>query len=370
MSFEDLRLDPPLIKQNNNNNNNNNSNNKSPDDNNQGDVSTPEDSDFASASEPMISSLSIGVSKADRSQSMLTTTTSPTTTAGTVSSLGTTSTNSSCLADGHSASVAYHSHRPRHLQTTTSTEGNRMQSAELHRQQMQQQPQQQQQPQTLDESLDQHELYMNSTGTGFTNHSTGMKYSMKMSPYDDIDHGYDDDDDEEENDDEEFDFYTEENIAVNALATLEIILPHELLEKNLQIRIAPDVEDFDIIYRTTFHKVNPIILYCFERYDEKLSEVDIAHLQQLRTILPTSPILFAHIVDFDPSYQGCMSFSSSFSYNQHRNAFYNNTFGQYHPKGSPVFGGSTNVNNNTYVSTQSPTLDEGGNSGKSNHGKS
>ncbi|KAH7645034.1 dual specificity protein kinase-like protein [Dermatophagoides farinae] len=89
---------------------------------------------------------------------------------------------------------------------------------------------------------------------------------------------------------------------VNEMTTMEIVLPHELLEKNLQIRVAPDVESFDLIYRTTFSRTNPIIIYCFERSDEMLTETDRRHLQQLRQRMPSTPIFFAHIMDFNSVY--------------------------------------------------------------------
>lgn len=114
-----------------------------------------------------------------------------------------------------------------------------------------------------------------------------------------VDVGLDEDDDDD--DEEEFG----EIDFTNETTTLEIVLPHELLEKNLQIRVAPDVDNFETIYRTTFHRTNPIIIYCFERHNDKLSDIDSSHLQQLRHLMPSTPVLFAHIVDFDPTYHTC-----------------------------------------------------------------
>lgn len=137
-------------------------------------------------------------------------------------------------------------------------------------------------------------MMANTNHNGTTNHTKYTnRYHRSNNPYDD------DDDEVDENDYGEVD-------SVNEMTTLEIVLPHELLEKNLQIRVAPDVDNFDIIYRSTFYKTNPIIMYCFERYDDRLTDVDISHLDQLRQLMPSSPILFAHINDFDPSYHSCV----------------------------------------------------------------
>ena len=123
-------------------------------------------------------------------------------------------------------------------------------------------------------------------------------------------HDYDDEDEDDE--------YGEVD-SVNEMTTLEIVLPHELLEKNLQIRIAPDVENFDIIYKSTFHKTNPVIMFCFERYDDRLTETDIAQMNHLRHIMPSTPILFAHIVDFDPTYRATSNICRSPSIGQLNN---------------------------------------------------
>ncbi|KAI2802593.1 hypothetical protein BLOT_010051 [Blomia tropicalis] len=115
-------------------------------------------------------------------------------------------------------------------------------------------------------------MMANTNHNGTTNHTKYTnRYHRSNNPYDD------DDDEVDENDYGEVD-------SVNEMTTLEIVLPHELLEKNLQIRVAPDVDNFDIIYRSTFYKTNPIIMYCFERYDDRLTDVDISHLDQLRAL--------------------------------------------------------------------------------------
>ena len=138
------------------------------------------------------------------------------------------------------------------------------------------------------------------TSSAFSSHGTGRMggNSTRLSHFE-YRHEYDEDDDDDEQ-------YGEVD-SVNEMTTLEIVLPHELLEKNLQIRVAPDVDSFDIIYKSTFSKTNPIIMYCFERYDDKLTETDVAHLDALRQLMPSSPILFAHIVDFDPTYHTCLA---------------------------------------------------------------
>ncbi|KPM10147.1 dual specificity protein kinase-like protein [Sarcoptes scabiei] len=75
-----------------------------------------------------------------------------------------------------------------------------------------------------------------------------------------------------------------------------------MLEKNVQIRIAPDLEQFDLIYQTTLHRTNPIIIYCFESLDQHLTEIDHQHLSELKRRLPSMPIFFTQITDFDISY--------------------------------------------------------------------
>lgn len=139
------------------------------------------------------------------------------------------------------------------------------------------------------------------------NRRNNLPYDYRQSRY-----GGDEDDEDDDLEDDLEDEYGEVG-AVNEMTTLEIVLPHELLEKNLQIRVAPDVDSFDVIYKSTFHKTNPIIMYCFERYDDKLSETDVAHLDQLRQLMPSTPILFAHIVDFDPTYHTCLAPSKLYS---------------------------------------------------------
>ncbi|KAH9520795.1 hypothetical protein DERF_004486 [Dermatophagoides farinae] len=130
---------------------------------------------------------------------------------------------------------------------------------------------------------------------------TTMNLKSSFVPYDDLE-----DDDDDDDDDEDVEFGEDEMLSqtdfVNEMTTMEIVLPHELLEKNLQIRVAPDVESFDLIYRTTFSRTNPIIIYCFERSDEMLTETDRRHLQQLRQRMPSTPIFFAHIMDFNSVY--------------------------------------------------------------------
>lgn len=135
------------------------------------------------------------------------------------------------------------------------------------------------------------ERKMYTTSSIFSSQCTGRQTNIDF-----VDVG--DEDDEDDDDFGELDF-------TNEMTTMEIILPHELLEKNLQIRVSPDVDNFDIIYRTTFYRTNPIIIYCFERYNEKLTDIDISHLEQLRQMMPSTPILFAHIIDFDPTYNTC-----------------------------------------------------------------
>lgn len=150
---------------------------------------------------------------------------------------------------------------------------------------------------TSSESLKSHPTTSGTSSSAFSSHGTGRFRGSSRNTYDYRADYHDDDEDED--DEEEYGAVD----CVNEMTTLEIVLPHELLEKNLQIRVAPDVDNFDIIYKSTFHKTNPIIMYCFERYDDKLSETDIAHLDQLRQLMPSTPILFAHIVDFDPAEQ-------------------------------------------------------------------
>ncbi|OTF73247.1 dual specificity protein kinase-like protein [Euroglyphus maynei] len=131
---------------------------------------------------------------------------------------------------------------------------------------------------------------------GMTANKQSMNLKSSFVPYDDLD----------DDDDDDVDFGEDEMLSqtdfVNEMTTMEIVLPHELLEKNLQIRVAPDVESFDLIYRTTFSRTNPIIIYCFEQSDEMITETDRRHLQQLRQRMPSTPIFFAHIVDFNSVY--------------------------------------------------------------------
>lgn len=108
---------------------------------------------------------------------------------------------------------------------------------------------------------------------------------------------------EDENEDEgALDTSTNQTDFVNEITTLEIVLPNEMLEKNVQIRIAPDLEQFDLIYQTTLHRTNPIIIYCFESLDQHLTEIDHQHLSELKRRLPSMPIFFTQITDFDISY--------------------------------------------------------------------
>lgn len=128
---------------------------------------------------------------------------------------------------------------------------------------------------------------------------------------------YNDDEEEDDDDDDyEMDEVLSQTDFVNEITTMEIILPHELLEKNLQIRVAPDVESFDLIYRTTFTRTSPIIIYCFERNDDRLTDTDQKHLAQLRQRMPSTPIFFAHIMDFEPIYSTCNGQYVQYQYHQ------------------------------------------------------